>query len=821
MAVKFKNVIGTEFPNYVSKQLENRKKIVEKTNRDSKDLLWLTNRTGWFRMSSGAYINGDDTLAKQYILQGGTVIKGNEEGTVALREGFNNSYEKGPLGFKPMPGITSLSINTGGRWQTLLQGEVEIIAYDRVQLDRISKLYMSLGVHVFIEWGHKPYIDKTGKVNTTPDIKPIDIFKYKGSNQRRNILKIISDKKRELEGNYEALLGRVYNFDYNANPDGTYTCKIKVMGPGAMVDSLRDLSNFNGKDNDAMPPTEDEATKYQSDFENALNSIKKVLNHLLKPTVKNNEGQILSINSSNFFKKNEDLLTKAGNLLAGSDYYTKPSYGQVLNSIYNNCNYKSTGFLEKKDTGEGYVYFSNELARYGHASQKIHDIEGKDNSNLLPITTGFFNGYVSSLVYQKIGWAFPETVKSTYITLGHLFSLVQHLGIFVEKSGEPQPAIQLDYHPDNTIVNTAPIQASIDPSICLVPFQNRSNKYNVGLGLFLNPLNISNTEVYSFQGSTTPNSKKNFTSDKVSNVINGNIPEFDGKLFNILINIDFALNTLENIKKSTENRVATIREYLEKILEGVNRALGGVNSFRINFLDCSQTLRVVDENYIPESITYLELPVFGNKSIAYDYSYSSKISKELSSQIVIASQGSESDIKNFPEEVLTYFELNGGISDRFTDPIVPSVKCDPENDEDAEGNIKEDISKLRSPQNLFDQLYLTYVLPTEEPYNRGVSEALFNYYHTLQQKYINIFSFSPSRQFKSGVLIPLEMSVTMDGISGILPYNAFLLPNNVLPERYKNKVAFIVFSVNHDLNNNKWTTTLRGQTIIRPEKSLR
>jgi len=126
MAVKFKNVIGTEFPNYVSKQLENRKKIVEKTNRDSKDLLWLTNRTGWFRMSSGAYINGDDTLAKQYILQGGTVIKGNEEGTVALREGFNNSYEKGPLGFKPMPGITSLSIKLGGRGQTYYKEEVKL-----------------------------------------------------------------------------------------------------------------------------------------------------------------------------------------------------------------------------------------------------------------------------------------------------------------------------------------------------------------------------------------------------------------------------------------------------------------------------------------------------------------------------------------------------------------------------------------------------------------------------------------------------------------------------------------------------------------------
>jgi hypothetical protein len=56
-------------------------------------------------------------------------------------------------------------------------------------------------------------------------------------------------------------------------------------------------------------------------------------------------------------------------------------------------------------------------------------------------------------------------------------------------------------------------------------------------------------------------------------------------------------------------------------------------------------------------------------------------------------------------------------------------------------------------------------------------------------------------------------------MTGILPYNAFLLPNNRLPKRYRNRVAFIVFSINHTFDNNQWKTTLRGQTIIRPEQS--
>jgi hypothetical protein len=54
----------------------------------------------------------------------------------------------------------------------------------------------------------------------------------------------------------------------------------------------------------------------------------------------------------------------------------------------------------------------------------------------------------------------------------------------------------------------------------------------------------------------------------------------------------------------------------------------------------------------------------------------------------------------------------------------------------------------------------------------------------------------------------------MDGIAGVLPYNAFLVPNNRLPKKYRGRVAFCVFSINHNLDDNRWTTTLRGQTIL-------
>ena len=110
-------------------------------------------------------------------------------------------------------------------------------------------------------------------------------------------------------------------------------------------------------------------------------------------------------------------------------------------------------------------------------------------------------------------------------------------------------------------------------------------------------------------------------------------------------------------------------------------------------------------------------------------------------------------------------------------------------------------------------------MASTEPIGKGVGASLTNLYSTLQQKLKNQTCETKEGKFTGGILIPLEMSITIDGMSGILPYNAFLLPNNRLPERYKNRVAFIVFSINHTFDNNQWKTTLRGQTIIRPDKS--
>jgi len=236
----FKNIVGTGFPEYVNDQIKKRGEKLNTTNRSNSILEFLTNRNVWFRLSSGVDVNNDSSLAKNNVLQGGT-LNTNQN----IRGGFNETYSKGTnddLGFKPMPGITNVSIGTGGKWQTLMQADIEFICYDLDQLDRMTKLYMSLGCNVFLEWGHSNYFRKDDTFETNPS--SIDFFEYK---DRDKLLKETTNKRQSSQGNYECLLGKVYNFDWSANNDGSYNCKIQVMGSGGIVESLKinTASNVN------------------------------------------------------------------------------------------------------------------------------------------------------------------------------------------------------------------------------------------------------------------------------------------------------------------------------------------------------------------------------------------------------------------------------------------------------------------------------------------------------------------------------------------------------------------------------------------------
>ena len=815
---KYKNIVGSGFPDYVKNQLQARQEIIKRSNRDSSTLQYLTNRNSFIRLSSGVLTKDSEgqftnDLAKANILQGGT-ISINDINKVALKKGFSETYTKGVndnLGYKPMPGITSLNIGTQGKFQTMLEANIEFLCYDLDQLDTISKLYMSLGCTVFLEWGHIPYFDNQQILQNIP--LTLDFFNS-GFTQRNQVITEINTLRKNSNGNYDALLGRITNFDFTANPDGTYSCKIQVLGPGQMVESLR-INSFTNIDYDNTNSTE--ATKYSSVLENALISIKKYLENSNIATYKRDKIEYSSggtggkgvvtleegiynfgiIDETNFFDKT-----------LGKDNNT--SYADLLNKIYGNCRYLGPRF-NKESTG-GIDYSNNNVA-FGNAHQ-IKSGLVNNNDDLSRIPLDFYFGYSTLAHNQSLSSEDRNKIHSSYITLGHLMTLCQHVGIPTESptntssnNNTTSPLVHIDYHPDNTIINRGPLEASIDPSVCVIPLSiaqigenSKSDAYS-----FLQYLKPLNTALDKVEGKIKPNLLKNLFQFKDQNKVNKTInKEFEGKLFNILINLDFAINTLQNLSNSSNDTTVSLQGYIEAILEGINLSLGQVNNFRAFSDDNSGCIRIVDE-ISTELITednLLVIPNYGIQSLAYDYSFQSRVSPKLASQIVI-STSSETSLQEFPDDVLSFKKLNGDIKDRFANTITtPQPKF----------NQNEEINK-KPLQTFFDHLYNCYSDRSNELINSETTNSILNIYKELQNTKSKLLNTTYGT-----TIIPLEYSITIDGISGILPYNIFVVPNNRLPEKYKSKgrtnIAFAIYSINHNFNNNHWTTTLKGQTIL-------
>jgi len=126
-AKNYTNIAGSPFQPFVKKQIEERKKLVSKNTRSSSDNLWLNNKSAWIRISSNTNVldensNFDekgDALSKKYILQAGLTDHTGGDNSYVLRSGLspNGAYGIGgttDFGYRPMPGLTSLSIKTGG-----------------------------------------------------------------------------------------------------------------------------------------------------------------------------------------------------------------------------------------------------------------------------------------------------------------------------------------------------------------------------------------------------------------------------------------------------------------------------------------------------------------------------------------------------------------------------------------------------------------------------------------------------------------------------------------------------------------------------------
>ena len=675
-AKDYTNIAGTPFQPFVKKQIEARKTLVSKENRDTSDLLWLNNKSAWIRVSSGTDVSNDNPyfpsekgniLSKKYILQAGLVdhTGGNESYKLRSGLGGNGAYGIGgteSFGFRPMPGLTGLSIKTGGKLGTLREATIEFTCYNLEQLNIMDALYMKLGFSILIEWGHIPYIDNNGVLNKNPN--PIGFY---GMKTKEELMEEIQKKRVFHAGNYDAMWGTVKNFSYSFEGNGEFKCKVDLVGAGDILESLK--INQSGTSR-TLSEEEKKANKEKIDSP--------------YPVISNQNLSLLNEVLYRIFIKD----------LTGKDIKDVDIKNDLSVSYFNTINPYFKNLNINLESIASYNANTEALARYGYQYSlinKSNSTQGNGGTDVsIPLIKKPFSFYSRVILgYEIDGEDLDNDIKEkglpqVYITLGHLLVLIMSTGGLFDKSEDKpdaskKPYFYIDVNPETNRCYTFPGHCSLDPTICLIASEKL-------------PFNINSSvldklrKVYPFYDETSK--------------------DFGGKFMWTLVNINFITSTLEKYQKSDSKGDVMFVDFIQDILSGISKACGGFNEFRIVPDDDTRCVRIFDDKRNTKPIEagaaspYTTIPVLGKDSLAYNFNYTSKISPNMASQIVIAAQAQPAGLG---EEALAFSHLSKGLTNRLSP--ARSTSTSDENQTAIQNNTQDDEDRYKELRDFIENIY--------------------------------------------------------------------------------------------------------------------
>ena len=232
-------------------------------------------------------INGEETTVKNANAFTGNTNLIPRSGISKTTNVWNldAAYGLGGLDFgqQPMPGITDVQIKSLNRG-SLKRAEVTIKANNKYQFELIETLYLRLGYSMLLEWGNSHYLPNEGgeiivdtttgvetKIPTIDTIKNTYIEEKWFSQQGKstyNLLQDLENLRVKYSGNYDGFFGKVVNFNWKFNSDGTYDITLSIISMGDIVESLKFNSLYHPSD--GIPVNEED------DISDPINHMNKV-----------------------------------------------------------------------------------------------------------------------------------------------------------------------------------------------------------------------------------------------------------------------------------------------------------------------------------------------------------------------------------------------------------------------------------------------------------------------------------------------------------------------------------------------------------------
>ena len=141
------------------------------------------------------------------------------------------------FGKQPMPGLISADIKCVNRG-SIRSANIKIKAYNSFQFNLLELLYLRLGYTMLLEWGHVNYRDNEGKRQTVGSTITEKSFFNEGDKDQREVLEEIQTQRKIYQGNVDGFFGRVTNYSWSFAADGTYDIDLELYTLGDVVESL-------------------------------------------------------------------------------------------------------------------------------------------------------------------------------------------------------------------------------------------------------------------------------------------------------------------------------------------------------------------------------------------------------------------------------------------------------------------------------------------------------------------------------------------------------------------------------------------------------
>lgn len=664
-------MLGKEISPYVAAQINIRQKKLGLPKRETEDLSILNSKTCWVKMASSVNVTDtaiwDDTsvtgensgisIPKKYVLFNGTSEQTTSGKPLKQRSGIKKegSYDTldPDFGIVPMPGLTSLKIDSKTNGMIKI-ANVSLLANSRQQFEIMNVLFLKLGYNVLIEYGWSFYYDNGGN-KTKPLTTLIEREWFDQNNDDKNYqywLEQIKKKKKTYVGNYGAVFGRIMNFNWKFNRDGSYSIDLKIMTHGDIAESLKSKPNtgihskkntikistylkdmlkdkdlqqgLTGKKNgsltvEQLSPEFSELTQVDLDGDGEIDSNK--IEYQISPTPNQDRLsehlfhlQLLGCGFNNYIVNNKDMEGKTSFGL---------KLGEVSDGsgVITDFNYELSGLGDEGGITQlppiGYSFYTDpnlrqELKDDGrYFGGIIHNESGDAASVHLQKDVMFINFEHGQTEEETPTELFSPMDQPVYVRLQYLLYYIQKRCLNKTKKGDA--LVNIDYI--DPIPMYVPRQLhcalSYTPSKYIISNYHYDNSYLSPEPGYIDAANVIAKAVAKLRSSLLEDGKLKYINDpNKSHLYYGlepgvfNIPGTDPSTHvimanNIYCNISNIISQLPLEANSNNEMRVSIFKLLEIICNEINQSFGGINNLEPIVDEATNTIKIIDSTNMP------------------------------------------------------------------------------------------------------------------------------------------------------------------------------------------------------------------------------